>query len=95
MSALYAELRGRMIAMEKPTVVLAHRVGVTAQTINNILSGRTQPRLDLCYEILAELDETPDKIAFYFPPNGVRVEVPSQTRSTRTVIRVGKGLAHA
>jgi len=64
MSNLYADLRGRMVAMNKSTAELAHRVGVTVQTINNIFGGRTQPRLDLCYEILAELDETPDKIAF-------------------------------
>lgn len=90
MSNLYADLRGKMVAMNKPTAELARRVGVTVQTINNILSGRTQPRLDLCYEILAELGETPDKLAFYFPPNGLRVEEPEKPSRMR-VVRVGAG----
>lgn len=89
MNNLYADLRARMVAMNKPTAELAHRVGVTAQTINNVLGGRTQPRLDLCYEILAELDETPDKIAFYFPPNGVRVESTRKQNTSIRVVRVG------
>lgn len=88
MSNLYAELRGKMVSAGLPPAKLAHRVGVTAQTINNILGGRTQPRLDLCYEILDQLGETPDKLPFYFPPNGVRIE--SAVRSTGPrVIRVG------
>ena len=90
MSNLYADLRGRMISMNKPTAELARRVGVTVQTINNILSGRTQPRLDLCYEILTELGETPDKLAFYFPPNGLRAEE-SEKPSRMRVVRVGAG----
>ena len=90
MSNLYADLRGKMVAMDMPTAKLAHRVGVTVQTINNIFGGRTQPRLDLCYEILTELGETPDKLPFYFPPNGIRIETPARPASTRNVIRVGR-----
>lgn len=76
--------------MNKPTAVLAHRVGVTPQHINNILGGRTQPRLDLCYEILEELGETPDKLAFYFPPKGVRIETPARVPAGPRVVRVGR-----
>lgn len=90
MSNLYADLRGRMVAMNKPTAVLAHRVGVSAQHINAILGGRAQPRIDLCYEILEELGETPDKLSFYFPPKGLRAEAPEKQSHPR-VIRVGAG----
>lgn len=89
MSKLYADLRGKMASEDMPTAKLALRVGVTAHHINNILGGRTQPRLDLCYEILAELGETPDKIALYFPPNGVRVESIKKPNTSLKVIRVG------
>jgi DNA-binding XRE family transcriptional regulator len=90
--ALFSELRGKMVAEDMNSEKLARRVGVTRQHINNILGGRTQPRLDLCYDILTELGEQPDKLHFYFPPKGVRVAAPQpqQGRNKLNVIRVGK-----
>lgn len=88
MAKLYAELRGRIVSKGFTAETLARRVGVTAQHINNILGCRTQPRLDLCYDILKELDEPPDKLPFYFPPNGVSAEA-AQQRTNPRVIRVG------
>lgn len=89
MSKLYADLRGKMAAEDMPTAKLAHRVGVTPQHINNILSGRTQPRLDLCYEILEELGESPDKLPVYFPPKGIRIENPANRKTVPRIVRVG------
>ena len=77
-----------MVSEGLPPAKLAHRVGVTAQHINNILGGRTQPRLDLCYEILDQLGVPPEKLSFYFPPNGMRVEATERPTASR-IIRVG------
>jgi DNA-binding XRE family transcriptional regulator len=89
MSNLYAELRGKIIASGMTTARLAYLVGVTSQTINNILGGRTQPRLDLCYEILEQLGEPPERLPLYFPPGGIRAAEPVRQSTARGVIRIG------
>lgn len=67
-------LRARMCEYGLNSDALGRKTGVTAQHINNILGGRTYPRIDLCYEILALLDLPPNELPYYFPPGGATLE---------------------
>lgn len=88
MGNLYLNLRGKLASSNKRVADIAREVGVTPQHINNILAGRTHPRIDLCYDILSKLGEPPEKLPYYFPPNGLRTEAPLRV-PPNTVIRIG------
>jgi len=70
----YILLRARICECGLSTAEIAHKTGVTTQHINNILGGRTQPKIDLCYEVLSLLDLPPNELPYYFPPGGATLE---------------------
>ena len=90
MGKLYANLRGKMAVEDISVAQMARLVGVNRQYIYTILSGSTQPRIDLCYDILEQLGETADKLTFYFPKNGIRIADPALKRTGANVIRIGR-----
>ena len=93
MERLYLDLRGLMTAQDVTIKMLARGVGVSATHINDILAGRTYPKIDLCYDILRHLNADTENISLYFPPNGKRVEVASKKPTNQRqplVIRVGR-----
>lgn len=66
----YRDLRGAMKAEGYTIAQIAHRHGVSLTHMNDILAGRTSPRLDLAYEIMDDLKLKRDQIFKYFPPSG-------------------------
>lgn len=60
------ELKGRIIARYGAVRTFAERIGVTPQTVSNVISGRTTPRgaAMFCWEVA--LDLTPDEKRIFF-----------------------------
>lgn len=70
MTKLYADLRGKMRAKELRIEDMARLTGVSTAHMNNILTGRSYPKIDLCYDILKHLGEPAEMLFVYFPPDG-------------------------
>lgn len=93
MERLYLDLRGLMTAQNMTIKELARGVGVSVTHINDILAGRSYPKIDLCYDILHFLAADTANIFRYFPPAGKRMVSTAKQNANpygQKVIRVGR-----
>ncbi len=62
------KLKGRIIERYGHIGTFAERIGVTRQTVSNVISGRTTPKgaAMFCWEVA--LDLTPDEKRIFFDP---------------------------
>lgn len=70
MSTRYLVLRGRLRAKGFTIADIARKTGASVSHMNNVLCGRAYPTLDLCYDIIKQLEADPSEIYKLFPPDG-------------------------
>ena len=68
MNERHLKLRGHIKASGHTIPTLARKVGVSTSHMNNVLCGRTSPKLDLCYAIIDEVKADKADIFALFPP---------------------------
>ena len=93
MERLYLDLRGLMTAQDVTIKELARGIGVSVTHINDILAGRSYPKIDLCYDILHFLATDTANIFLYFPPAGKKMISTTKLNANphaQKVIRVGR-----
>lgn len=68
MNELHLKLRGYIKASGHTISTLARKMGVSTSHLNNVLCGRSSPKLDLCYAIIDEVRADKADIFALFPP---------------------------
>ena len=68
MNSSHLKLRGCIKAAGYTIPMLARKVGVSTSHLNNVLCGRSSPKLDLCYAIIDEVKADKKDIFDLFPP---------------------------
>jgi len=68
MNEQHLKLRGHIKASGHTIVTLARKMGVSTSHLNNVLCGRSSPKLDLCYAIIDEVKADKADIYTLFPP---------------------------
>lgn len=71
MNERHLKLRGHIKSVGHTIPTLARKVGVSTSHLNNVLCGRSSPKLDLCYAIINEVKAEKKDIFDLFPPEEV------------------------